>query len=313
MDDLFDRLFNKAVSYKVTDIHFYLKNELIVKMRIYGKLQYIESFDFEEGSKFINYLKYKSNINTNYRLHPQTGHFEYIFNDHIYHLRLSYLVSFESESVVIRILNQNDGVQLYNLSPYLEYNYQIDKLSHKMSGLIVISGPTGSGKTTTLYAIIDQLIKDNDKNIITIEDPVEVRKDGCLQIQINENLGLDYQVILKQILRHDPDVIMIGEIRDEKVAKIAITCALSGHLVLTTLHASSPYLALKRLMNLGISELDLIDVINASIFQRIEYDKDNKIHVMPQLMNRQQIYNCFSHNIIEYYDFTKKETIKVYE
>ena len=304
MDELFDRFFNKAVINRVSDIHLTIKDELIVKMRIGGKLKYIESLEYDEGMKFLNYLKYKSNINTNYRLLPQTGQFDYIYDNHRYNLRVSYLPSLDFESIVIRILNQYSSIRLESLTEYQDFNNLMLELTRQKTGMITICGKTGSGKTTTLYAMIDKLIEDNDKNIITIEDPIEIRKNGCLQIQLNELIGLDYATILKQILRHDPDVIMIGEIRDEKVAKIAMTCALTGHLVLTTLHASSPYLALKRLMNLNVSAFDLSDVLHASISLDLVYDEQGNVHILPLVMNKKQILEYINNNVIEYTQYS---------
>ena len=307
MDELFDRIFNKSIISNVSDIHLFLKDQLIIKMRIHGKLKYIESLDYVEGIKFLNFLKYKANINTNYRLLPQTGQFEYLYNKHIYNLRLSYLPSHDFESIVIRILNPKRNIILKKLTPFNDFNAYMLELIKNESGLITISGPTGSGKTTTLYAIIDKLIEDDDKNIITIEDPIEVKKDGCIQIQLNELQGLDYKTILKQILRHDPDIIMIGEIRDEKVARIALTCALTGHLVLTTLHAATPYLALKRLMNLGFDKLDIEDVLLSSISLKLLYDADSIPYISPCVMNKKQIQDYLDRNIIEYIDYSIKQ------
>lgn len=307
MDELFDRIFNKSITSNVSDIHLFLKDQLIIKMRIHGKLKYIESLDYVEGIKFLNFLKYKANINTNYRLLPQTGQFEYLYNKHIYNLRLSYLPSHDFESIVIRILNPKRNIILKKLTPFNDFNAYMLELIKNESGLITISGPTGSGKTTTLYAIIDKLIEDDDKNIITIEDPIEVKKAGCIQIQLNELQGLDYKTILKQILRHDPDIIMIGEIRDEKVARIALTCALTGHLVLTTLHAATPYLALKRLMNLGFDKLDIEDVLLSSISLKLLYDADSIPYISPCVMSKKQIQDYLDRNIIEYIDYSIKQ------
>ena len=303
MEELFDRLFYKAITHNVTDIHFILKSKLTIKMRMSGKLKLVEEVSCAEGLKFMNYLKYKANINTNYRLIPQTGQFEYMLSHHVYHLRLSYLCSDDFESIVIRILNQYSHITLDKFSPFSHFNSYISDIIHNRSGLITICGITGSGKTTLLYAILDKLIAEDDKNIISIEDPIEITKEGCLQIQLNELQGLDYETILKQILRHDPDVIVIGEIRDEKVAHIAITCALTGHLVLTTLHASSPYIAIKRLMNLGVHEFDLKDVLLASVSLKLVYGLDNQALVMPSVMTKSQIAAYFNHHSIEYIDY----------
>ena len=133
------------------------------------------------------------------------------------------------------------------LSFFFSYNmYSIYSCIFSLASLV----------TTTLYAILDKIIEMGGRNVVTLEDPIEIVKEHCLQIEMNESLGIDYYNSLKQILRHDPDVIMIGEIRDEKTAKLAITCALTGHLVLSTIHASNSLLVIKRMLNLGINETD---------------------------------------------------------
>ena len=179
------------------------------------------------------------------------------------------------------------------------------QLTQENRGLVLLTGPTGSGKSTTLYTVLKEIIRLHNKNIITIEDPIEMHLQDCLQIELNETLGITYHNTLKQILRHDPDVIMIGEIRDEQTAKIAITCALTGHLVLTTIHASNAPLLLKRLMNLGISQVDIIDVVIGAISQKMIYDKENeRVIVLSELMNQLEIKNYLEKDCLNYINFS---------
>lgn len=167
-----------------------------------------------------------------------------------------------------------------------------------------MAGATGSGKSTTLYAILDKIIEMGGRNVVTLEDPIEIVKEHCLQIEMNESMGIDYYNSLKQILRHDPDVIMIGEIRDEKTAKLAITCALTGHLVLSTIHASNSLLVIKRMLNLGINETDLEDVLIGVVTQRIKYDRKNrKVIILPETMNKNQIKTYFLDHTVSYPSF----------
>lgn len=255
----------------------------------------------------MNYIKYRSTINTNYRLLPQTGDFTVSVGKKEYFLRISYLPSNDFESIVIRILNNHDVLTIDELTYQDDIKEFLHWLTKQDSGLFLISGATGSGKSTTLYTVLEQIISSHNKNIITIEDPIEIHLEDCLQIELNEKLGITYHDTLRQILRHDPDVIMIGEIRDEETAKIAITCALTGHLVLTTIHASNALLALKRMMNLGVSQVDLEDVVIGSLSQKIKYDKENeRVVILSELVNQKQIRNYFENQTLDYLNFHKQ-------
>lgn len=292
MDELFEKILYRAVLKNVTDIHFYLKDDLKISMRRYGVLSHYDKIEKTKGSKLMNYIKYKSYINLNYRLLPQTGQFEFQINDKIYDLRISYLPSLDFESIVIRILNNHSKLSIDQITPLQEVKDYLFQLTKRRNGLFIVAGATGSGKSTTLYTLLDLFIKEGGLNIITIEDPIEMHKEGCLQIELNEKIGINYHDTLKQILRHDPDIIMIGEIRDEITAKLCITCALTGHLVLSTLHASNTILSLKRLLNLSITQTDLEDVLIGILSQRLKYDRVNdRVIVLGELINRKQIQN----------------------
>lgn len=304
MNELFEKILFKAVKTNVTDIHFYLKDNLKVSMRRYGNLEIYEIFEKERGSKLLNFIKYKSLINLNYRYMPQTGRFFYNLNDRDYDLRVSYLPSKDFESIVIRILNNHNQFSITDITPILEIREYLNNLITRKNGLFIVCGATGSGKSTTLYTLLDAFIKKGGLNIITIEDPIEMRKNECIQLELNEKGGINYHDTLKQILRHDPDIILIGEIRDEITAKLCITCALTGHLVLTTLHAPNSNLALKRLLNLGLSINDLESVLIGVLSQRLKYDKkNNKVIVLGELLNDNQIKNILLKNKIDYHTF----------
>lgn len=304
MNEIFEKMIYRALNQNATDIHMLLKETLQVQFRIFGELKKYQEIDNENGYKLMNFIKYKSLIHTNYRLLPQTGNITIEMNKKRYFLRVSYLPSLEFESIVIRILNNHDLRSIEELTYQKEIQDFLYWLSQQNNGLFLISGATGSGKSTTLYTLLKQIIHDSRKNIITIEDPIEIHLDHCLQIELNEKIGITYHDTLRQILRHDPDVIMIGEIRDEKTAKIALTCALTGHLVLTTIHASNAPLSLKRFMNLGIHEVDILDVVVGVISQRMKYDKKNKrAFVISELMNKRNIENYLLHQDSQYLSF----------
>lgn len=305
MEELFDKMFYRALKRKATDIHLVLKEQLSIRFRIFGDLKKYEDIDKVIGRKLMNYIKYKSSINTNYKLLPQTGDFSVIVHQKEFFLRVSYLPSQEFESIVIRFLNNHKVLKINELTYLKNIQDFLYWLTRQSTGLFLIGGATGSGKSTTLYTVLKEIIRLHNKNIITIEDPIEMHLQDCLQIELNETLGITYHNTLKQILRHDPDVIMIGEIRDEQTAKIAITCALTGHLVLTTIHASNAPLLLKRLMNLGISQVDIIDVVIGAMSQKMIYDKENeRVIVLSELMNQLEIKNYLEKDCLNYINFS---------
>lgn len=307
MDEIFNKMIFRALTKKATDIHLILKDELSIKFRIFGELKKYQLMEFETGSKLINYIKYKAMINTNYKHLPQTGRFSIDIENKDYDLRISFLPTFEFESIVIRILNNHKVLTIDELTYQNDIKQYLNWLIYQDSGLFLMSGATGSGKSTTLYTLLKEIVKRENKNIITIEDPIEMKIPECLQIELNERAGITYHDTLKQILRHDPDVIMIGEIRDEVTAKIAITCALTGHLVLSTIHASNAPLSMKRLMNLGVSAIDIMDVMIGAMSQRIKYDvKNKKVIVLSEYMEKNQIIDYLKNQNLSYLTFQQQ-------
>lgn len=313
MEELFEKIIYRALLKNATDIHFLLKKHLKIHFRIFGQLLPYDSLNYEIGSKLMNYMKYQSSINTNYRLLPQTGDFKISIQNKNYYLRVSYLPSNDFESIVIRILNNKEILSIDELTYQSDMKKFLYWLIHQKSGLFLISGATGSGKSTTLYTLLKEMIHKFHINVITIEDPIEVHIEHCLQIELNEKLGITYQQTLKQILRHDPDVIMIGEIRDADTAQIALTCALTGHLVLTTIHASSAPLSLKRLINLGIHEVDIIDVTIGVMTQKMLYDKENqRMVVLSEFMKKEEIKDYLNNQQLHYSSF-QQQALKLIE
>ncbi|WP_455677685.1 ATPase, T2SS/T4P/T4SS family [Sharpea azabuensis] len=304
MDELFEKIIFHALKRHATDVHMKIDRQLDIEFRVLGKLEHYASYEIDIGHKIMNYIKYKSFINVNYKLVPQTGAFHYFIDNHIYFLRVSFLPGEHFESIVIRILNNHEKLTINELSLVKEFSGFLASICRQTSGLFLVSGATGSGKSTTLYAMLDRLIEMGGKNIVTLEDPIEMVKEHCLQIEMNEDLGINYHDSLKQILRHDPDVIMIGEIRDEKTASLAITCALTGHLVLSTIHASTALLVIKRMLNLGVSETDLEDVLIGIVSQKIKYDlKRKRVIILPEMMSRKAIMQYLHHDDFSYQTF----------
>jgi type IV pilus assembly protein PilB len=200
---------------------------------------------------------------------PQDGRAIVIVNNHNVDLRISVMPTVNGESVVIRLLDTMVGLRSLDQLGFDEWNYKMLKdMISKSYGVLLVTGPTGSGKSTTLYAAIEHIRKTN-VNVITAEDPVEYHISGIEQMQVNHKVGYTFARILRNILRHDPDVIMVGEIRDEETAKIAIESALTGHLVLSTLHTNSATTTLTRLLEMGVQPYLINDTLLGVLAQRL--------------------------------------------
>lgn len=274
-----------AIKYNASDIHFCKKNEDIeIFMRIDNIPRKIKPNIGDD--KLIRYLQYRSNLDIGNLTKPQTGQFEVDIDDNVLSLRFAVINSFSGTNAVLRILNSNLKVNADNLS---NLNYQNDffkKLLTYDNGLILFSGPTGSGKTTTLYSLLNSV---SNSMIYTIEDPIEVYSNKYVQLQINETLGFDYEAGIKQILRHDPDIIMIGEIRDDKAAKMALRAANTGHLVLSTIHASNASSCISRMVDLGANENYLYEMLLCLVNQKMIINKENRKQVVYEIMDKKEI------------------------
>ena len=235
--------------------------------------------------KLIRYLQYRSNVDLG-SLSPQTGQFEVLYGENILSLRFAVINTYNATNGVLRILNSNLKVEADKLSKLKSQNEYFKKLLKQDNGLILFSGATGSGKTTTLYS----LLKSVDGSIIyTIEDPIEVVNDKFVQLQINERIGFDYEAGIKQIMRHDPDIIMVGEIRDDKAAKMALRAANTGHLVLSTIHASSVASTIDRMVDLGVSEEYLYEMLICLVHQKMIINRSGEKVVIYEIMDKDEI------------------------
>lgn len=304
MNELFTKIMHHAILKQATDIHILLKGEAHISFRVFGNLQTYLLLTYEEGKRLLNFIRFKSNIDINHSLKPQTGHFDYLLKNHHYEIRVSSLPGKGVDSMVIRILNNHPSIALRELCVLPEIYHILNNVTKKEVGLFIVSGPTGSGKSTTLYTLLDTIYFKSQKNIVTLEDPIEIKKEYCLQIQLNEKMGITYEDSLKQILRHDPDVIMIGEIRDAITAKLAITCALTGHLVLTTVHASNCLTTIRRFLNLGVLAIDLEDVLIGVISQKLLYqDTTNKPIILAEGIDKEEIIKYLNHEKPKFHNF----------
>lgn len=266
--DFIDCLLENAYKLQASDIHLEPQEKYLqIRYRIDGKLILIYKASNKISNFLISYLNLISNLDIAEKRLPQDGKF--IFPAQNIDIRISTIPVLFGEKVVLRLLGNKENLLNLNQMGFSKMNLKYFKdMISASSGLIVITGPVNSGKSTLLYASLNYLNR-LDTNIITIEDPVELNLDGINQMQINQKAGMDYAVALKASLRQDPDIVMIGEIRDEVVAKQAITTALTGHLVLTTLHTKNALGVPARLIDLGVSPVMLSIALLGMTSQRL--------------------------------------------
>ena len=288
-----------AIKENVSDIHFTLQGQdLIIELRIGRKMKQVPSFSSDK--KLLPYLQYRANLDIGNVIKPQTGQFVQIIDGQSLSLRYAHVSRLDFSAGVLRILNRNLQIRANSLSLLKWQNKIFASWLKEENGLILLSGATGSGKTTALYALLDAF---EEKKIYTLEDPIEVYSDSYVQLQISEKSGFDYSEGIKQVLRHDPDVLMIGEIRDEKAAKAAIRAANTGHLVLSSIHSSSACLCIERMIELGVSPISLYDVLLAVTCQSLRSTRSGKKIVFYEILDRQGIehyrYNhCVPNNFL---------------
>lgn len=263
-------LFYQAIKKKSSDIHIELhefKGE--VRYRIDGVLTKHIELDKNVMALVVSRIKVISNLDISEKRVPQDGRTAIKISGKTLDIRVSILPTFYGERVVMRILMQSEDIPtLANLGISEKITTQLSQLTQNSYGMILVTGPTGSGKSTTLHSLL-QTIESPEKNIITVEDPVEYKSDSINQIQVNEKVGLTFASGLRSILRQDPDVIMIGEIRDAETAAIAIQSALTGHLVFSTLHTNRAPAAITRLMDMGLERFLITSSILGVMAQRL--------------------------------------------
>ena len=254
-----------------SDVHINPEKNLVnVRYRIQGVLRTASDVPKNLGPALASRLKILANLDISVTRTPQDGRFSVRVDDREINVRLSTLPTIYGENIVMRLLDMSSR-RVYTF-PALGMNPHdcstLEREAKKPWGMILSTGPTGSGKSTSLYSII-QMIKRDDINIITLEDPVEYRMDGIRQVQLNTKAGMTFASGLRSILRQDPDVVMVGEIRDEETAKIAVQAALTGHLVLSTLHTNDALGAVYRLMDMGVEPHFVTSVLLSSFAQRL--------------------------------------------
>ncbi|WP_323368602.1 competence type IV pilus ATPase ComGA [Radiobacillus deserti] len=252
----------RAIKNEASDVHFCPESSYIgVYFRIHGKRRRVQSIPFSEYQSVLTHLKFSSGMDIGEIRRPQDGRMELQDRSDFFSLRLSTLPADPLESLAIRILPQSKEIPFKQLFLFPQQAKQLIHLIHNKSGIFLLTGPTGSGKTTTLYGLLQSLLQQQSSQVISLEDPIERKLENVTQIQINEKANLSYQIGLRAALRHDPDILMIGEIRDEGTARLAFHAAYTGHLVLSTLHAKDTAGTIHRLLEFGLNQQDIHQVL----------------------------------------------------
>ncbi|UPQ85794.1 competence type IV pilus ATPase ComGA [Ignavigranum ruoffiae] len=271
IEDQARELLTLAVNQGSSDIHLLPHNEsYFVYFRLAGKLNYMFSRTIEWGQKFISYLKYLADLDVGEKRKPQSGSTAFDLAEERIEIRLSTITNFLfHESLVIRIL-RSQQTQERDLQTYFPLDLEVMvQLVARKSGLILFSGPVGSGKTTVIYYLLRKRMNQEAIQVITMEDPVEIFEPNFLQTQVNEKAEISYDLLIKSSLRHHPDVLLIGEVRDEQTARMMIRGALTGHLMIATIHAKDTLGVIARLEELQISRQQLAQTLIGVVSQRL--------------------------------------------
>ncbi|MFN4223685.1 MAG: GspE/PulE family protein [Fervidobacterium nodosum] len=271
---LVSNIVSHAIELDASDIHIEpQRKNVVVRYRVDGVLRRITEYPRNMHSAVVSRIKILSGLDIVERRLPQDGKFFIKKDEEQFDLRVSTMPSVHGEKVVMRILKVSSSKKKLEDLGYSPYNYErIKKLIEHPYGIILVTGPTGSGKSTTLVAVINSL-NSEDVNIVTAEDPVEYTVDGITQCQVNAEIGLTFAKYLRAFLRQDPDIIMVGEIRDKETAQLAVEASLTGHLVLSTLHTNTAAGAIDRLVNMGIEpsliSASLIGVMGQRLVRKV--------------------------------------------
>lgn len=286
MENLLSQLIEMALDHQASDIHFILENnQLQIAFRTMQGMQNIYQ-DLWKPS-FFEYLKFHAHFDLTNPFVPQSGQFTYknMF------CRFSCIVNHSIQTGVLRILQTKMDLKIEELSQNLDVQKFLYNLTTIRQGLVFSVGPTNSGKTTTLHALLHEIAKQNRYKVVSLEDPIEIVDHSYLQLQINPNQGLSYEKAIEELLRHDPDVICIGETRDAYTAKMVIRAALTGHLVFTTLHAKDSLESIQRLYDFGIDPFELKSTCTAIFSQRLYMSSiENKKECIYEILKGKELH-----------------------
>lgn len=271
MEEIANALIQEAIREEVSDIHLLPREEdYALYFRHFGQLDFVENKPLDWGKRLISYFKYLANLDVGEKRKPQSGAIHYQFETGRVELRLSTITNVNLlESLVIRVLRHQVRKDAMISAIFPSDIDRIQKLVKRKSGLILFSGPVGSGKTTTIYQLLRNRLSQENLQVITMEDPVEIIEKEFLQTEVNQGAGISYDVLIKASLRHHPDILLIGEIRDEETAKMVIRGALTGHLMIATIHAKNTLGVMGRLQELSISDQQISQTVIGIISQRL--------------------------------------------
>ena len=272
------KLLEKALQYEATDIHLVPSLEgYDILFNRNTKLTKTGTLPPNLANRMISYYKFLSSLDISDKRKPQSGSFHKQMHGENLSFRVSTIPAVQyQESIVIRLQKHNRIVPIDKLCMEEEWADKLRQAASARQGLFLVSGPTGSGKTTTMYSLTAHCVNNLNRHVITLEDPVENKHAHLLQVQVNEQAGVSYSTGLKAILRHSPDVIMVGEIRDSETAKIAVRASLTGHLVLSTIHSKNPVGCIYRMMDFGVSAEELRQTIVCISAQRLIQKPDGE-------------------------------------
>ncbi len=268
--ELVNSLISQAVTKRASDIHIEPGDAgFVARVRVDGVMRDLQTYGADKFDATVCRIKILSQLDIAERRLPQDGRMTARVHGEVFDVRISILPGAQGESVVLRLLRQDrPNYDLSDLGMLHDHAGQFQRWVEAPNGIVLVTGPTGSGKTTTLYTALD-LGNDGLKKIITVEDPVEYKLKGITQLQVNPDIGYTFAAALRSILRHDPDVILIGEIRDQETAAIAVQSALTGHLVFSTLHTNSAAGAITRLADMGVERFLLASSLRGIMAQRL--------------------------------------------
>lgn len=317
MEEKVQRLIQEAYQMGVNDIHILpWMDKYQIYYRMNGKLQTISQHSSEWGQQVIAHFKYLANMDIGEKRRPQTGSAIFQLAQTTVELRFSTIANFElKESLVIRILKQSYQ-DTQNFASYFPQDLQhIRPLVQRKSGLLLFSGPVGSGKTTLIYHCLRERMKCESMQVITMEDPVEIVEPAFLQTQVNERANISYELLIKSSLRHHPDVLIIGEIRDEETARMAVRGALTGHLMIATIHAKDCLGVIARLQELQVSNEQLRQTLIGIVSQRLlpiycplclgqcsrycEHSQSFKRGALMEILDGPQLHKYFEQDVVQ--------------